>query len=257
MINLFRKARVKLLKENRLGSYLIYAAGEIVLVVLGILIALKINSMAQERINKQLERDYLTAISENVNEDIEELQERMSKDSIHLQSYTQLIQAFSVDSIRLDENKMKYIIHNSAIINYFNPQNTVFEEMKSSGKLYLIRSKALRFEIMEYYNHSQRVVTSQKINNEVIMNNQEKSIDKHLDLNSLVESQLPQQWNSEIDTFDITFFYNDLNSPEVQSFAQHISLMKAGVWINHNWKKVLLKEARNTQARIRDYLSSD
>ena len=44
MIKFFRKIRQQLLAENRLGKYLIYALGEIVLVVIGILIALQINN---------------------------------------------------------------------------------------------------------------------------------------------------------------------------------------------------------------------
>ncbi|WP_010232639.1 DUF6090 family protein [Gillisia marina] len=51
MINFFRKIRQQLLDENRFKKYLIYAIGEIVLVVLGILIALQINNWNQNRLN--------------------------------------------------------------------------------------------------------------------------------------------------------------------------------------------------------------
>ncbi|MDX1463776.1 MAG: DUF6090 family protein [Marinirhabdus sp.] len=44
MIKFFRRLRHRLLNENKVGKYLIYALGEIVLVVIGILIALQINS---------------------------------------------------------------------------------------------------------------------------------------------------------------------------------------------------------------------
>jgi len=44
MIKIFRKVRQKLLAENKFSQYLIYAIGEIVLVVIGILIALQINN---------------------------------------------------------------------------------------------------------------------------------------------------------------------------------------------------------------------
>ena len=51
MINFFRKIRQNLLMENKTGKYLKYAIGEIVLVVIGILIALSINNWNQKRIN--------------------------------------------------------------------------------------------------------------------------------------------------------------------------------------------------------------
>ncbi len=44
MLKFFRKTRQKLLKERRPGKYLVYALGEILLVVIGILIALQVNN---------------------------------------------------------------------------------------------------------------------------------------------------------------------------------------------------------------------
>jgi hypothetical protein len=54
----FRKIRQRLLTENKFSKYLIYAIGEIVLVVIGILIALSINNWNQGRIDKKSESKY-------------------------------------------------------------------------------------------------------------------------------------------------------------------------------------------------------
>jgi hypothetical protein len=54
MIRFFRKIRQKLLTENKFSKYVLYAIGEIVLVVIGILIALSINNWnEQHKINVQ------------------------------------------------------------------------------------------------------------------------------------------------------------------------------------------------------------
>ncbi len=53
MIKFFRKIRQSLLTENKLSKYLLYAIGEIVLVVVGILLALQLNTWNAERIQKQ------------------------------------------------------------------------------------------------------------------------------------------------------------------------------------------------------------
>ena len=53
MIKFFRKIRQSLLSENKISKYLLYAIGEILLVVIGILIALSINNWNQERKNKE------------------------------------------------------------------------------------------------------------------------------------------------------------------------------------------------------------
>ncbi len=48
MIKFFRKIRQQMLSENKFGKYLLYAIGEIILVVIGILIALQINNSKEE-----------------------------------------------------------------------------------------------------------------------------------------------------------------------------------------------------------------
>ena len=67
MIKFFRKIRYNLMSENKTGKYLKYAIGEIVLVVIGILIALQINSWNQQRINKQNEKIALVNLKDDVN----------------------------------------------------------------------------------------------------------------------------------------------------------------------------------------------
>ncbi len=58
MIKFFRHIRKRLLTENKLSKYLLYAIGEIVLVVIGILIALQINNWNTSKIeskNKEID----------------------------------------------------------------------------------------------------------------------------------------------------------------------------------------------------------
>ena len=60
MIKFFRSIRKALLAENKFSKYLIYAIGEIVLVVIGILIALQINNWNE---NRKIEREIESVIS--------------------------------------------------------------------------------------------------------------------------------------------------------------------------------------------------
>ena len=59
MIKFFRQIRQNLIMENKTGKYLKYAIGEIVLVVIGILIALQINNWNENRKEKQQEKAIL------------------------------------------------------------------------------------------------------------------------------------------------------------------------------------------------------
>ena len=59
MIKFFRKIRQQLIAEKRVSQYLLYALGEIVLVVAGILIALAINNGNEQRLTRDKEQVYL------------------------------------------------------------------------------------------------------------------------------------------------------------------------------------------------------
>ena len=74
MIRFFRKIRQELLSKGKTGKYIKYAIGEIVLVVIGILIALQINTWNEERKDSKLEIQVLHEISENLGEDINSLE---------------------------------------------------------------------------------------------------------------------------------------------------------------------------------------
>ncbi len=66
MIKLFRNIRKNLLAEGKTSKYFKYAIGEIVLVVIGILIALSINNWNQNRIEQDKEHVYLTNIKRDL-----------------------------------------------------------------------------------------------------------------------------------------------------------------------------------------------
>lgn len=66
MIKFFRHIRQRLLTENKFSKYLLYAVGEIILVVIGILIALQINTWNQGRINAKEERRIFMDLAEEL-----------------------------------------------------------------------------------------------------------------------------------------------------------------------------------------------
>lgn len=74
MIKFFRKIRQKLLAEDKFSKYLIYAIGEIVLVVIGILIALQINNWNEERLANISEDKALLALKNEFDKNIERFQ---------------------------------------------------------------------------------------------------------------------------------------------------------------------------------------
>ena len=65
MIKFLRKIRQNLLSDGKIGKYVQYAIGEIVLVVIGILIALQVNNWNEERNRKKEEIQYLITLQKD------------------------------------------------------------------------------------------------------------------------------------------------------------------------------------------------
>ncbi|WP_223033044.1 DUF6090 family protein [Hanstruepera marina] len=151
MIKFFRKIRQNLIMENKTGKYFKYAIGEIVLVVIGILIALQINNWNEER----KEREQSVFYHEQLIADLKNVITSLNQDirwaiKVKSQLNTTTI-ALSNDQIN---DSIRHIV-DQALGNYFRfnrllPDITSYEEMKSSGQLHLIYNQSLRQSINDY-----------------------------------------------------------------------------------------------------------
>lgn len=150
MPTLFRKIRKVLLSQNRFTKYLFYAIGEIVLVVIGILLALQINTWNQEKNNKKEERFYL-----------KKLQVNLVQDTVHLSARTRQLN-YTLDSLNsleaqlLDQNLKEFKNENmfAGLITLFRiqPQTSTFDNLISTGKLELISNQSIIDSLFNYYN---------------------------------------------------------------------------------------------------------
>ena len=73
MLPVFRRARKNLADENQFFKYSRYAIGEIVLVVIGILIALQINNWNEDRKDKKLELQLLKSFERSLDKDLSDM----------------------------------------------------------------------------------------------------------------------------------------------------------------------------------------
>ena len=150
MIKFFRRIRQNMLNENKFSKYLLYAIGEIVLVVFGILIALSINNWQQDRYNRMLEKRYITDLTNNLKKDStslhnlykEALRASDAKDSI-MEYLNQ--QDYKLDSLSA------YFMYQWNPYKIFSPSTSTIDEMKSNGHLKIIRNEAIRKQIVNIY----------------------------------------------------------------------------------------------------------
>ncbi len=149
MIKFFRKIRQKLLSENKFSKYLLYAIGEIVLVVIGILIALQINNWNENTKAQLFEENILTEIHKTLNDDLiffERLEKRIRKKDTAIDN---LLLARN-GKIHLSDTELRSSInwYNVGIV--FSYNKGPYEALKSSG-LDKIKTDSLRFALTNYY----------------------------------------------------------------------------------------------------------
>jgi len=110
MIKFFRKIRQNLLMENKTGKYFKYTIGEIILVVIGILIALSINSWNSDRLQNAKNRQLLLKMSKELDQHSERM--TLSLDSSRAFKF-RLIYIDSVSNILdkgIQPNDLEYLV---------------------------------------------------------------------------------------------------------------------------------------------------
>jgi len=257
MIKIFRHIRKSMIKENKTTKYLIYALGEIILVVIGILIALQLNTLKENKQNKKIELQYLSGIVANLERDIIELKDLLKRDTITFEAYTNILMPFKDTTTKVYTPQFIGItIAQSQFTHQFAGNNIVFEDMKSSGKINYINSDALRFALLEYYNDSETYAETHKKNNIIINQLKDEAFTDNLDLNSLIEGFIFKgNWSAQLDSLDLSFFFKNKNDVAVKQFANRVSLMKGLLKVNHTYNDYLLERSRKLKVLILDYLN--
>ncbi len=116
MISFLRKLRLK----NLNGRYFKYAIGEIILVVIGILIALSINNLNENRKQKERQKQYLIALVSELRTDLIDLAERNRLDSIEIDNLLSFNHRMSAPSATMDTVRK---IARDEFAPYFDPSN--------------------------------------------------------------------------------------------------------------------------------------
>ena len=131
MIKFFRKIRQRLLTENKFSKYLMYAIGEIILVVLGILIAIQINNWNEVKKDQILEIDILSEIKHNLLDDFEDHKENTAYLS-HVVRSSQIILDHLNDDIPYHDSLASHFAWLPMAAN-FDPINSGYNLWVSEG----------------------------------------------------------------------------------------------------------------------------
>ncbi len=148
MIRFFRKVRLEYISGKRVGKYLLYAFGEIVLVVIGILIALGINNANQKRILQEKESVYLHGLYSEFTTSRKKLEELIRVNNENVEGARQLANFVQAPEEAGSEEAFSELLFKTFAYDIaYNPNNSLLMEMISSGSLKDLTDDSLRFRL--------------------------------------------------------------------------------------------------------------
>ena len=162
MLKFFRNIRQNLLSDGKTGKYLKYALGEIILVVIGILIALSINNWNENRKNKLTESEYYCKLLDDFKLDRQSIAELYKESEYKIETSKRLL--LELDSKEKDKS---YLLNNylkGLRTNVFVPSKVAITDLISSGKLNLLNNDSLKNDLIRYYAELDKLLYQLEIN---------------------------------------------------------------------------------------------
>ena len=164
MLRFFSKIRFKLAAENRPVKYARYAFGEILLVVIGILIALQVNNWNEQRKANKLEAEYYCRLVEDLIQDGEQIDALIIMAENRLKASNQALRLLQKEKANQIEVATQIALAIKAIYTDFQPNNSAFEDLKSGSNLKVIKDKNVIKALNTYFNNIESLMSVIKIN---------------------------------------------------------------------------------------------
>lgn len=226
MIKFFRCIRKDLISNGKTGKYFKYAIGEIILVVIGILIALQINNWNEKQKLDSKTQEYYVQLKDNLNKDVIFANQIIEKFENYLKDLEAYTNSYYEEDILTPLEAYKQISKLPVLSTSFTFNSSTIETLQNSGDISLIPSN-LRNRLIDLKRQQELMIIRAKYTNEgkngIIQN-----------LNPLLGSTtLPNRLNSQPKMKD--FLNIDKNLRE-------IILVYEGV---HRWKSISEQESIN------------
>ena len=167
MIKFFRKIRQTLIHENRFSKYLLYALGEIMLVVIGILIALQINNWNEDR--KQDQR-----VKQNYHQILEDLEREKNYATFIIDKFEGQRKAYQeyLDGFSTSQITREAMLHELLQLNMegfpINSNSSFIESLHNSGEIALVPEK-IRNRLIDLRRRQQKIIVDEGLDNRARM----------------------------------------------------------------------------------------
>ncbi|MFH6768279.1 hypothetical protein V8G56_05995 [Gaetbulibacter aquiaggeris] len=173
MIKLFSNIRKKLLAEGKTANYLKYAIGEIVLVMIGILLALQVNSWNQSRLERIDEKNILAKLHDEFLENKNEVNKSTAIFKSAMNANIVLMSLVGSDTEELQKHDLDSLFYESLPSMQIVFSNNTIKNIVLSGKLNVIKNPEIIQLINQWEAHTvllkeREQILSQWLNNQLI-----------------------------------------------------------------------------------------
>ena len=193
MAKIFRKFRVRFLNEKKIRNYFLYAIGEIVLVVLGILIAVAINNWNIQNNNRNQEINILNQLLIEYDENLKEIDGKIAMRNLIIQSVEKLI--YYADN-KINDNMLDSIsfhLNRTKFDPTFDPSNGVTNEILSSGKLYILENKNLKSQLTSWSGVVAELSEQEQLTAKIVYEKYIPYLTENFDVRSTMNQQIDKQ----------------------------------------------------------------
>lgn len=169
MIRFFKIFKKNSPSKVKNGNYFKYAIVEIVLVVIGILIALSINNWNTNRLNSKREIVILNNLIKDLKLELKNLEGHKAAQYIWINSGAEVLKNYTNNDMFLVDDKLLGHMNDLMIRANFIPNFTTFQTLEGTGNINLIENKTLKEKIIVYYNSISSFSENTKINNRTLV----------------------------------------------------------------------------------------
>lgn len=188
MINFLRKFRQKLLEEKKLSEYLLYGIGEVVLVVIGILIALQVNNWNNQKKERAKESYYLKSIQTSIALSQNELDRVIGDAELISASADTLFLMLAHQKFELLQGQfLDTLLINAGDYSMISLNDGAIKEILNTGDLDIIRDEQIRVSLASWDEHIHKIRKFEE-ETQYYSRNYFKFLDEYIDL-SLSESK--------------------------------------------------------------------
>ncbi|GMN10042.1 hypothetical protein MTsPCn9_15430 [Croceitalea sp. MTPC9] len=159
MLKFFGKIRQKLLSENKFSKYLFYAIGEIVLVMIGILLALQVNNWNESRKDHKKEQELLLQLQSEFKSNLMQLDEKIALRDNMINASFRLLDFVDHPPKRNNDSILKYLGF-TVLSPTFDP---IVNDINSSGRIQLIKSTKLKEKLSRWTSEIVQVTEEEQV----------------------------------------------------------------------------------------------